>query len=418
MTLPRLDDQEQRVLGALLEKQRTVPASYPLSGQALRSACNQTSSREPVVDYDDATVEQVARRLKDHELVRIVWSEKGRRTLRYHQRLTEALDLGDDEAAVVTLLLLRGAQAPGELRTRSERLHAFADRRDVEEVLARLASRDEPVVRELERRPGQRERRWVHLLGPVDDGAGGGVGAGAGGAGAGAVAEVALPEGGPEARDARVRTSYDAVAAAYADALTDELDGLVLERWLLDRVAAHAVADGGPVVEVGCGPGHVTAYLAAAGAQAHGLDLSPGMVDQARARFPDAEFQVGDLRRLVRPRDHDGWAAVLAWYSLVHSVPAELPEAFAALVRPLRPGGLLVVALHAGSGLEHAGTWFDADVDLDFVRHDPASVAALLADAGLVDVEWYHRGPVTARGEQRERVYLLARRDDAPGQPR
>ncbi|VXB48303.1 DUF480 domain-containing protein [Nocardioides sp. AX2bis] len=413
MTLPRLDDQEQRVLGALLEKQRTVPASYPLSGQALRSACNQTSSREPVVDYDDATVEQVARRLKDHELVRIVWSEKGRRTLRYHQRLTEALDLGEDEAAVLTLLLLRGAQAPGELRTRSERLHPFTDRRDVEEVLTRLAARDEPLVRELERRAGQRERRWVHLLGPVDDGAGD-----AAGAGAGAVAEAALPEGGPEARDARVRTSYDAVAPAYADALTDELDVLVLERWLLDRVAAHAVADGGPVVEVGCGPGHVTAYLAAAGAEAHGLDLSPGMVEQARARFPDAEFEVGDLRRLVRPRDHDGWAAVLAWYSLIHSVPAELPEAFAALVRPLRPGGLLVVALHAGSGLEHAGTWFDEDVDLDFVRHDPASVAAQLTEAGLVDVEWYHRGPVTAHGEQRERVYLLARRDDARGQPR
>ena len=343
MTLPLLDAQEQRVLGALLEKQRTVPASYPLSGQALRSACNQSSSRDPVVDYDDTVVEQVARRLRDRELVRIVWSEKGRRTLRYHQRLTEALDLAEDEAALVTLLLLRGAQAPGELRTRAERLHPFADRGVVEGVLRRLSERDEPLVRELERRPGQQDRRWVQLLGPAD-GDLGGHGA------APAVEEVALPPGGAEGRDARVRASYDAVASAYAEAFVHELAAMPFERWLLDRVAAHAVADGAPVVEAGCGPGHVTAYLAAAGASAHGVDLSPGMVEQARARFPDASYETGDLRRLVRPREHDGWSVVLAWYSLVHSVPAELPEALAALVRPLRHGGQLELATHAGSG--------------------------------------------------------------------
>lgn len=403
MTLPLLDAQEERVLGALLEKQRTVPASYPLSGQALRSACNQSSSRDPVVEYDDTVVEQVARRLKDRGLVRIVWSEKGRRTLRYHQRLTEALDLAEDEAALVTLLLLRGAQAPGELRTRAERLHHFADRGGVEGVLLRLSERDEPLVRELERRPGQQDRRWVHLLGPAD-GDLGGHGA------ALSVEEVALPPGGPEGRDARVRASYDAVASAYAEAFVDELAAMPFERWLLDRVAAHAVADGAPVVEAGCGPGHVTAYLAAAGASAHGVDLSPGMVEQARARFPDASYEIGDLRRLVRPREHDGWSVVLAWYSLVHSVPAELPEVLAALVRPLRPGGLLVLATHAGSGSDHTDRWHEQDVDLDFVRHDPDHLQAVVEAAGLVDVEWYHRGAVTSRGERRARLYLLARR--------
>ena len=402
MTLPRLDPAEQRVLGALLEKQRTVPASYPLSGQALRTACNQTSSRDPQVDYDDPTVERVARELKDRDLVRIVWSESGRRTLRYHQRLTELLDLGDDEAALVTVLLLRGAQAPGELRARTERLHPFETRESVEEVLRALAARPEPVVRELERRPGQQDRRWTHLLGPVEDASPGSSAIALG------VSEPVLPEGGADARDARVRAAYDAVAEPYADAFADELDAMPFERWLLDRVAAHAVADGAPAVDVGTGPGHVAAYLAAAGASVSGLDLSPAMVEQARARFPDVTYDIGDLRRLMRPNGHDGWSAAVAWYCLVHSVPSELPGALAAMVRPLRPGGLVVLALHAGTGLAHADSWFDRAVDLDFVLHDPRAVVDQVLAAGLVDVEWYHRGPVAARGEQSERLYILA----------
>ena len=96
-----------------------------------------------------------------------MWSDTGRRTLKYHQILDERLGLDPDERALLTVLLLRGAQAPGELRTRTERLHAFADRGEVEACLRRMAGRPEPLVRELERRPGQQDRRWVHLLGPV-----------------------------------------------------------------------------------------------------------------------------------------------------------------------------------------------------------------------------------------------------------
>ena len=126
---------EQRILGSLLEKQVTVPASYPLTLASLRTACNQTSSREPVMELDERTVEQTARALKDQGLLRIVWSDTGRRTLKYHQTLSEILDLADDERAVLTVLLLRGPQAPGELRTRTERLHLFADRTEVEACL-------------------------------------------------------------------------------------------------------------------------------------------------------------------------------------------------------------------------------------------------------------------------------------------
>ena len=154
-----------------------------------------------------------------------------------------------------------------------------------------------------------------------------------------AVDRDAVLAAGAEARDARVRASYDAVAPAYADHLVDELLGSCRSRrWLLDRVAAHA--DGGPVVEVGCGPGHVTAYLAEAGADAIGLDLSPAMVAEARSRFPDGSYEVGDLRRLMRPTYGAGWAAVLAWYSLIHLAASELPDALAALTRPLLPGRL------------------------------------------------------------------------------
>jgi uncharacterized protein YceH (UPF0502 family) len=129
--LPVLSPDEQRILGSLLEKQTTVPASYPLTANALRSACNQTSARDPVLDLDQPTVERVARGLKERGLLRIVWADTGRRTLKYHQTVEERLGLEPDERALLTVLMLRGPQAPGELRSRTERLHPFADRGQV-----------------------------------------------------------------------------------------------------------------------------------------------------------------------------------------------------------------------------------------------------------------------------------------------
>ncbi|WP_427894568.1 DUF480 domain-containing protein [Kribbella sp. GL6] len=397
--LPVLDVDEQRVLGSLLEKQLTVPASYPLTANALRTACNQTSNREPVVDYDQGTVERVARGLRDRELLRIVWVDTGRRTLKYHQILDEKLGLDEDERALVTVLLLRGAQAPGELRTRTERLHRFEDRADVEACLQRMAARPEPLVRELERRAGQHDRRWVHLLGPVPE------------------AETAVVvesvdrdtviADGAAARDERVRSAYDAVATAYADELLDELDGLPFERWLLDRVIADA--DGRPIVEVGAGPGHVTAYLADRDADATGLDVSPEMVDEARRRFPRLRFQVGDLRRLGRPPASSGWAAVLAWYSLIHLAASELPDTIAALTRPMDPGALLVIALHAGEEVRHVDELLGHEVSLDYVLHNPAQLVRLLESAGLTDIEWYLRGPLATHAETTDRLYVVAR---------
>lgn len=395
-----LDPTEQRLLGSLLEKETTVPASYPLSLSALRSACNQTSSRDPITVLDEQTVERVARELKDRGLVRIVWAATGRRTLKYHQTLAEELSLAADERALLTVLLLRGAQTPGELRTRTERLHAFDDKAAAEAVLRRLAARATPLVEELERRPGQHDHRWIHLLGPVD------VETTPSGTGPAGDRERVIADG-REARDERVRSSYGRVAGAYADALAAELDDLPFERWLLERVGD--LAGPYPVVEVGCGPGHVTAHLASLGVEASGIDLAPEMVHVARERHPGGHYEVGDLRRLMRPTTSDGWGAVLAWYSLIHLADSELPEALAALVRPLRPGGLLVLALHSGAEVRHLDSWFDQDVSLDLVAHQPADVVALVEAAGLSDVEWYVRGPVAARGETTERLYVVAR---------
>ncbi len=397
--LPALDAVEQRILGCLLEKQITVPTTYPLTLNALRAACNQTSSRDPVMDLDEHTIQTTARALRDRELLRIVWADTGRRILKYHQTLVEVLELAADERALVTVLLLRGPQTPGELKTRTERLHPFADRQDVEACLHRLAERANPLAGRLERRPGQQDR-WVHLLGPIPEAAG------AGPAEAEVDREAPLADG-ASARDDRVRATYGTIAADYADQLAAELEGLPFERWLLDRVVTEAGSR--PVVDAGCGPGHVTAYLAAAGADARGIDLTPEMIQQARARFPGIRYDVGDLTRLIRPETADGWGAVLGWYSLIHLAGSEFPTAVSALARPLAPGGVLVLAGHAGRDVRRVTSWFGHDVTLDGVLHDPADVVAAATAAGLQEIEWYVRGPIQARQETTDRFYVLAR---------
>lgn len=401
LALPDLTAEEQRVLGSLLEKEVTVPASYPMSVNAVITACNQSSSREPVTSYDEAEVHRVLRSLKEKDLVAVTWQDSGRRTLKYVQTIAPRLGWGDDERALLTVLLLRGPQAPGMLRTRTERLHAFADRGEVEACLTRMAAAEPPLVVEQPRRAREQDNRWIHLLGPVDVAA-----VSSASAGPPVVDREVVLVAGAEARDAKVLASYGAVARSYAEAIADELEQLPFERMLLDQVAAAP----GPVVEVGCGPGHVTAYLAAAGAEATGVDLTPEMVAAARERFPGGHYEVGDLRRLMRPTTAEGWGAVLAWYSLIHLATSELPGAIEALVRPLARGGILVVALHAGTEVRTNATWFDHEIDLDFVFHERAEIVELVAGAGLVDVEWYHRGPFAARGESTERLYVVARK--------
>jgi uncharacterized protein YceH (UPF0502 family) len=153
---------EIRVLGCLLEKQRTTPEAYPLSLNALRLACNQSTNRDPVVDYDEATIRDALHRLSRRRWTRLA-SGPGSRAPKYRHLLDEALGLPDDEVAVLCVLMLRGAQTPGELKQRTERLHPLADLSAVLDALERLIDRE--LAERLPRRPGQKEERYTHLLG-------------------------------------------------------------------------------------------------------------------------------------------------------------------------------------------------------------------------------------------------------------
>jgi uncharacterized protein YceH (UPF0502 family) len=178
---------EQRVLGCLIEKRWTTPDQYPLSLNALRLACNQSTNRDPVTRYDEDTVYRAAQRLCQYGLARLTSGHSSRAT-KYRHLAEEGLGLSREQLAVLAVLLLRGPQTPGELKARSERMAAVQSPDEIERVLSELAQRG--YARRLGRRPGQKEDRFIQLLGgesgPTDEdaaadgsaGAGGGSGAG------------------------------------------------------------------------------------------------------------------------------------------------------------------------------------------------------------------------------------------------
>jgi uncharacterized protein YceH (UPF0502 family) len=160
-----LDPTEIRVLGCLLEKQRTTPDAYPLSLNALRLACNQATNRDPVVDYDDATVRAALHQLGRRRWTRLA-SGSGSRAAKYRHLLDDALPLDRGEHAVICVLMLRGPQTPGELKQRTERMHVFGDLASLRVTLDRLIARG--LVRRLDRRPGHKEERYQQLLADPD----------------------------------------------------------------------------------------------------------------------------------------------------------------------------------------------------------------------------------------------------------
>jgi uncharacterized protein YceH (UPF0502 family) len=158
------DAVEIRVLGCLIEKQRTTPDAYPLSLNSLRLACNQSTSRDPVVDYDEPTIRQALEELSRKGWVRLA-SGQGSRAVKYRHLFDDALSLDDAEISLLTVLMLRGPQTAGELKQRTERLHSFGPG-EIEETLARLIDRE--LAARLPRRPGEKGERYSQLLASED----------------------------------------------------------------------------------------------------------------------------------------------------------------------------------------------------------------------------------------------------------
>jgi uncharacterized protein len=212
--LAELTPPEQRVLGCLIEKRWTTPDQYPLSLNALRLACNQSTNRDPVTDYDESTVREAAQRLSRYGLARLA-SGHGSRAIKYRHLAEEALGLGREELAVLAVLLLRGPQTPGELKGRTERMAQIASLSEVDGVLGVLIERG--YARRLERRPGQKEDRFEQLLG------------GAGGADFEEPAPPAVPAGAPARAPVAAEARGDGELAARVEALEAAVSSLRAE---------------------------------------------------------------------------------------------------------------------------------------------------------------------------------------------
>ena len=310
-----LTAEETRVLGCLIEKEATTPDAYPLTTNSLRNACNQSTSRDPVMTMSDLDVEHALASLRARGLTRTVHSTSNR-AAKYKHVVPDELGLDAPATALLSVLMLRGAQTIGELKSRAERQHSFASTDEVGEVLAGLTERGQPLVRRLDRRPGQKDARWVHLLSPpVDEGA---------------------SSAGTVPVDPRSASSSEAVDLAdpYGTATAEFYELLATVHWertgleLLDLLEG---VDGaaGPIVDVGAGTGIGLSYLRVAVPEADLYAIEPSkamrtalhtrlLLDRAGHRRPsaarrgDAATRVGGraLRRARPSRRHRACCAV------------------------------------------------------------------------------------------------------------
>jgi SAM-dependent methyltransferase len=204
-----------------------------------------------------------------------------------------------------------------------------------------------------------------------------------------------------------LEASYDNIAREYAENLYGELAGKPFDREILDRFAAR-LQSAGPVCDLGCGPGQIARYLRDRNVEASGIDLSPGMVAEARRLNPDIPFEQGDM--LTLDSKDGAWAGIAAFYSIVHLSGEEIPRAFAEMKRVLRPGGLLLLAFHVGEETVHRDELWDREVNLDFHFFLPEDIEAALRAAGFEIEEAHVREPYPDVEHPSRRAYILARR--------
>lgn len=201
------------------------------------------------------------------------------------------------------------------------------------------------------------------------------------------------------------RAAYDTVAADYAEVLRDALAAAPFDRAMLGAFAEYV---GGPVADLGCGPGRITGYLASLGLDVFGVDLSPEMVAVARRLHPDVRFEEGSLLGLDLP--DGGLAGAVAWYSVIHTPPELLPVVCAEFARVLAPGGYLALAFQSGADEpRHIAHAYGHDLSLDAYRFSPSTMSALLSEAGLGVVAQLVREP--AAPEKVPQAYLIARKE-------
>jgi SAM-dependent methyltransferase len=204
------------------------------------------------------------------------------------------------------------------------------------------------------------------------------------------------------------RRSYDRIAGQYAAEIAGELANKPFDRAFLDQFA-ESVGGKGPVVELGCGPAHVAAYLAGRGVEMSGLDLSPAMVTEAHRLFPELVVIEGDM--LALPFADSSLAGVIAFYSIIHFDDSQLRRAFGEMARVLQPGGLVGLAFHIGDEVIHREEWWGEPVSVDFRFLQPDHVAMLLDNAGLSVISTQERVPYPPGIEfQSRRAYLVAER--------
>jgi SAM-dependent methyltransferase len=202
--------------------------------------------------------------------------------------------------------------------------------------------------------------------------------------------------------------SYDRVAPVYAEHFVDELTHKPLDRALLTTLIELAGA-GGPIADIGCGPGQVARYLHDHGAISTGIDLSPGMVAAAGAAHPEVEFRQGNM--LALPLDDESLAAIVTFYAVIHLPPEEIGPAFREFRRVLRPGGWLLLGFHVGDEHIHREELLDQPVNLDFYFLAPAAIEGVLAESGFSVEMSLERRPYEPHEFPNRRAYILAKAD-------
>ena len=203
------------------------------------------------------------------------------------------------------------------------------------------------------------------------------------------------------------QTSYDQVAAEYAERFKNEMDDKPFDRDCLDRLARD-VGNLGPICDLGCGPGQIARYLHRQGVETLGVDISPRMVEEARRLNPDIHFHQGDMLSLLDP--DNSWGGIAAFYCIIHIPREQIVDALREMKRVLKPGGVLLVTFHIGGEIKHIDEWWEKPVNLDFAFYQPEEMEIWLKEAGYELEETLVREPNPEVEIATKRAYVFARK--------